>query len=187
MKYLFATVFVLLLLAAPAHSRITLLPSDDTAGGGAGDIYWFMNFGSTQTTWPVTTQCLSSTGASTAHRTCAGTPDSRIGQQYFGTPFVRYLTCAPAEEHTLWGTAASLSVAVFVYQGSDGESNFVQTQVGGSLSFDETEGTAVSKRLTINSEVPITSGMIKIKFTDVGSQPSAPIDNGLVCTIALVE
>lgn len=173
----------------PAWSAVGSWPSDDTAGGGSGDIYWFMHYGSNWTTWPDVNRCLSSQSGGGSHRTCTSVtaPDSRNVKPYFGTPFVRYLACAPSEDHTAWGSSASLSVAVFSVQGSDVESNYVRTQVGDSLAFDETDGVGVTKRLTINAFAPISDAQIQIKFTAVGSAPSAPILNGLICVVALAE
>lgn len=189
MRYLLPAIVALIVLAMPAHSRLTILPTDDIGGGGSGNIPWFMHFGSNSSAWPTTVACLSVTGGGSSHRGCDPTsaPDSRSVKTYFGTPTVRYMACAPAEDHTSWGSSASLSVAVFSVQGSNVETNYVRTQIGGALSFDETDGAGVSKRLTINSPVPISNAQIQVKFTAVGSAPSVPVDNGLVCVVALSE
>lgn len=189
MRHLVSFLVALMVLATPVQARLTLLPSDDTAGGGSGDIYWFMHFGSNQTTWPSIDSCLSSQGGGGSHRGCNATvaPDSRVYKTYFGTPFVRYLACSPSEDHTSWGSSASLTLAVFSVQGSNAEGNYVRTQIGGGLAFDETDGVGITKRLTINASAPIADATIQIRFTVVGGAPSVPVDNGLTCVIALTE
>lgn len=181
--------FLAAMVLAPAAQAVVLIPSDNTASVGAGDIPWFMHFGSNSSSWPSTDTCLSVTGGGSAHRGCISTepPDSRNVKPYFGTPTVRYLACAPAEDHTSWGSSASLTVSVFSVQGSNVEANYVRTQIGGTLSFDETDGAGVSKLLTINSEVPIANAQIQVKFSAVSAAPSVPVDNGLICVVALVE
>lgn len=188
MRYLLLkALFVLLLLVPPAAARITLLPSDDTAGGGAGDIYWFMNFGSTNAAWPTVDECLSSTGGGNGHRDCAATdtPDSRRVTPYFGQVFVRYLACAPAGDHSLW-LSASVELALHEVQGSDVESNFVRKQIGGTLTFDETDGVGVSKRLTINAPTTLENGSLQMKFVVVSAAPVST-SNDFSCTVALIE
>ena len=180
---------IMLLVVPVVSSRITLTPSDDTAGGGSGDIYWFMHFGSHAATWPTTDSCLRTAGGGSSHRPCqfGAAPDSLNIKAYFGTPFVRYLACSPAQDHTLWGSSASLSVALHETQGSNTEGNQVQSQIGGALTFDETEGVGVAKRLIINTRTTLSGGQFQVKFTAVGSAPTAPIDNGIICVVALVE
>lgn len=176
-----------------AYSRLTILPSDDTAGGGSGDIYWFMNFGSNQSAWPTLNNCLSSSGGVGSHRNCVSTsaPDARNGTIYFGQAFVRYLICSPMEDHLSWGSAADLSLAVYEVQGSSEsggtEDNFVRNKLGGDVSFDETDGVGVSKRVVINLPTTLSGGYLQVKFSVVGSEPSVPTDNGFSCIIALTE
>jgi hypothetical protein len=191
MRFLITTALMVLMVLVPqAHAGLTILPTDDTGGGGSGDIHWFMHFGSNAPGWPSVNSCLSAQAGAGAHRTCAATtaPGSRNVKPYFGTPFVRYLACTPSEDHTSWGSSASFSVSVFSVQGSDVEGNYVRTQVGsGGLEFDETDGAGVTKRLTINLPVPISNAQIQIKFSTVSAPPSAPADNGLICVVALAE
>lgn len=188
MKILFTVLLFMALVAPSAYGRLTLLPSDDTAGGGAGDIYWFMHFGSNATAWPSTDSCLRNAGGA-SHRPCStgAAPDSLNVKAYFGTPFIRYLACSPSVDHTLWGSAATLSISLYEVQGSDTEGNLVQNKLGGAITFDQTDGAGVAKRLIINTTTTLSGGQIQVRFSAVSAAPSAPVDNGLTCVIALAE
>ena len=176
----------LMFLAHPAHS--VLWPSDSSSGGGDDNIYWFMHFGSNASAWPATTTCLSSQNGGSQHRTlCDDTddPESRLGKNYFGQVFVRYLSCTPTGLHALW-LSGSLQLAVHEFSGSDAGSDYVRNQLGGTLTFDETDTVGVSQRLTINAHTTLENGNLQIKFTAVSAAPAAPA-NGFTCVVALTE
>ena len=189
MRFLFTVLLFMLMVVPSAYGRITLLPSDDTAGGGSGDIYWFMNFGGSSANWPNLNNCLVSTGGGASYRQCASTdaPDHRNGTPYFGQVFVRYLVCTPMQAHTAWGSDASLSLAVYETQGSNGEGNFVRRKLGGDVTFDQTDGIGVSDRVIINLTTTLSGGTLQVRFSVVGTPPIAPDDNGFSCVIALTE
>ena len=184
MRYLITALMVLMVLVPQAQSDLNFLPAD----GPRGDAFWFMHFGSNASAWPDTTTCLSAQSGAGSHRSlCDNTdsPESRLTKNYFGQVFVRYLTCAPVSDHSLW-LSGSLQLAVFQVQGSDVGSDFVRSQLGGALTFDETDTVGVSKRLIINAPTTLENGNLQIKFTTVSAAPAAPA-NGFTCVIALAE
>lgn len=180
--------FLAAMVLAPAAQSVVLIPTDNTAAGGAGDIYWFMHFGSNSSDWPDTTTCLGAQSGGGAHRIfCDATdgPESRLGKTYSGQVFVRYIACTPTGLHALW-LSGSLQLAVHEFSGSFAGSDYVRKQIGGTLTFDEADTIGVSQRLTINAPTTLENGNLQIKFTDVGAAPLAPA-NGFTCTIAIIE
>ena len=184
MRYLITALMVLMVLVPQAHSDLNFLPAD----GPRGDAFWFMHFGSNDDAWPTTTTCLSAQSGGSAHRTlCDDTdsPESRLTKPYFGQVFVRYLVCTPTFDHSLW-LSGSLQLAVFQVKGSDVGGDYVRSQLGGALTFDEADTVGASQRLTINAPTTLENGNLQIKFTAVSAAPLA-VDNGFTCVIALAE
>jgi len=107
---------------------------------------------------------------------------------YTGQIFIRYMTCGPVRDHTLWdGGSKSLTLSLFEVQGSDTEANFVRNQIGGTLNFTESDGVGVTKNLPINASTTIENGQLSVKFSAVSAAPSTQLGNGFVCTVAIIE
>ncbi len=189
MRYLITALMVLMVLVPQVHSDLNLLPTDGTSTSTSGNIYWFMNFGGLAPTWPDTDDCLVSTGGGNAYRGCGAlvTPDHRNGTPYFGQVFVRYLVCTAMKDHLAWGSAASLSLAVYETQGSANGADFFRNKLGGDVTFDETDAMGFSARVVINQPTTLSGGTLQVKFSVVSAAPSVPVDNGFSCVIALVE
>lgn len=188
MRHLITALMVLMVLVPQAHSDLNLLPTDGTSSSRSGNIYWFMHFGSNTNVWPDTTTCLNAQSGGGAHRPlCDATdaPESRLGKNYFGQVFVRYIACTPTALHALW-LSGSLTLAVHEFSGSAAGSDYVRNQLGGTLTFDQADTIGVSQRLTINAPTTLENGNLQIKFTNVSAAPASPA-NGFTCTIAIIE
>lgn len=190
MRCLIPALIALMVLVPQAHSRLTILPTDDTAGGGSGDIYRFMDFGSNSNAWPDTDTCLSATGGGGSHRACSATDatDSRNTMPYRGQAFIRYLVCTPTGVHSQWTSGVgTLDLAVYEVQGSDTDADFVRKQIGGNLQFDTNDAVGVALTLVINLPTTLENGELQVKFAAVSTAPTPTDDNGFNCTIALTE
>ena len=186
MAKLIACVISLVLLALPSHA--VLLPSDFAAGGGTGDIPFFIAFGGSDVAnaWPDTDLCLRAQ-AGGAYRDCAAgdVPDELHVRPYLGQAFVRYLICSPAQETSIW-LDGSFSVAVYEVQGSPVGADFVRNKISGDLTIDQDDPVGVGILLTINAATTLENGQLQIKFSAVSAAPVSQI-NGLACTLAGFE
>ncbi len=184
-----ALVAVSVILSPNASSRLTILPTDDTAGGGAGNIPFPMHFGGTSGGWPAATVCLRSTGGGN-YVTCTDL-DEKHSQPYDGQVFIRKLVCAPTKDHTIWdGTGTpSLSLSVLETQGGSGTLSYTSNQIGGAITFDATDEPGVAKTLAINASTTIANGMLKVGITDSVEAGGAPSnqDTGFSCTLSGYE
>lgn len=186
MRYLILVFLAAVLWAPAAHSAIVPIPSDNTAGGGTGDIPFFIAFGGSLNTWPDTDQCLRAQAGGN-YRDCASgdTADELHVRPYLEQAFVRYLICTPARGHSLW-LSGSLSVAVYEVQGSSTDADFVRNKISGDLTIDEADPVGVGVLLTINAFTTLSNGQLQVKFSAVSAAPVSPA-NGLACTLAGFE
>ncbi len=188
MRYLIFVLLSALLIAAPTHSRITLLPSDDTSGGGAGNIPWDETYGNAETAWPTALDCMRITGGSAnSYIACALVSDypNNTNRSFDGTVYIRKLVCSPSMDHAWDGTDAQMNWGVYAITGDTGGAvGFSRELIGGSLNFDADDEARVSKTLTIEQFTSISDGAIQVGLvTDDFGAGATVFDSAFNCTV----
>ena len=180
-------------IVAQSGALLQLTPSDSTAGGGTGDIYWSQVYGA-DGNFPTVNDCLSlsTKGALTL---CHGTNGDGYGRPFSGTTYIRKLVCNSIESPTSdWSDAATfIDVAVYEMRGGDNEGvgTWEKNRIGSaSLRFSTTFSAlaGVSYTLEINEFTTLSDGVIGVSFFSMDAATSggtATID--MACTVFGVE
>lgn len=183
MRYLIAIILASMIWPLTAQS-IVLIPSDNTAEGGAGDRYFTLTYGVNQSTFPSVGDCLRS-GGSNGYLACgaAGDEDARHSHAYFSTVFIESIECAPMEPFSAWHANSFITIAVYESEGDDISLAFDRNQIGGTLTFDNTDDVGRSRRLVINEFTVLTSALLQIAVQAVNLEAATTEVNGIRCTM----
>ena len=185
MRFLFTVLLFMLMVVQTSHSRITLLPSDDTAGGGAGDIYWSQRYSSSASSFAVTTQCLRASGSGIFEQCFLSSDISPLSSTPFtGNVFIMGADCAPNVDIVDWEDAnAFIDLAIYEVKGSAGSLPFERNQIGPSLRFTKVDRTYVSKPWVINDFTTVSNGMLQIGVSDRDPGTTTTLDSGFSCVM----